>query len=258
MKKIAFSLLGVVSIMMTACLSNNTQPVDLGSSARQSVSSETPSGQHFSDPTPEVVDWDGRWSGVSPCASCPGIEVDLIFHNDATFRMREFYQDRPAPAVMTEGTLSWDESTRVLTLSSPQREQKILFVGEGEAIYLDADGSPLPLYTLTKQAEYRALGQQLILPLQSIRVENEQVFFKGLLNFKEEQESGFKSVRGEAVIDCQKQHVSFRDAAYYPQVDAMGERIKRVSHLISGGFSLRDSAEESVVLQVAETFCPKR
>lgn len=23
------------------------------------------------DPTPDVIDWDGRWSGVIPCDTCP-------------------------------------------------------------------------------------------------------------------------------------------------------------------------------------------
>lgn len=103
-------------------------------------------------------------------------------------------------------------------------------MGEGEAIYLGQDGQPMMDHVLLKQAEYRAHNQQLILPLQSIRVEEGLVFFSGLLNFKEVQQGGFKSVKGETVIDCATESISFKNAKYYTESDAMGERIVDVSH----------------------------
>lgn len=251
MRKLAFALLGAT--VLTAACSHSPN-------STQATVAEAVPLEAASNPTPEVVDWDGRWSGVIPCASCPGIEVDLTFKNNGTYRMRTEYQDREGGPFMSEGKLSWDEATRVLTLHAEDedRDQQILFIGEGEAMYLDLDGKALPLYRLVKQAEYRASGQQLILPLQSIRVDDNKVFFNGLLNFSELRNGGFKSVRGDAVIDCAKQHVSFRDATYYPETDAVGQRITNVSHMVRGGFSLGSNAAESVILQVAETFCPNR
>lgn len=252
MKKLVLALLGV-AVVTAACTNSlsNTQ----ATAAEVSTQKEA---RDANNPTPEVMDWDGRWSGVIPCASCPGIEVDLTFNNDGTFRLREEYQDRDGGPFVTEGTVSWDDATRILTLSAEQREQKMLFLGEGEAIYLDTEGNPLPIYRLIKQAEYRAPSQQLILPLQSVRVEDNKVLFTGLLNFSEVQEGGFKSVRGDTIIDCDKKRVTFKDATYYPEVDAIGQRITNVTHMVQGGFSLGSSAKESVLTQVAQTFCPNR
>lgn len=258
MKKLAFALLGVVTALSTACASgiNSNQAVDDSANISDAVSVDTALEPTIEGPTPQVVDWDGRWSGVIPCATCPGIDVDLIFNKDGTFWMKEKHVDSVEAAVLTKGTLKWNENTRILTLSSPKRDQKLLF-SESSAVYLDKNGSPLPEYELHKQAEYRALGQQLILPLQSIRVEGNYVLFSGLLNFKDEQDRGFKSVEGEAVIDCAKQHVAFKDASYYSQIDALGERIVNVSQQVMGGWSLSKSTDESVFAQVADTFCPK-
>jgi len=50
--------------------------------------------------------------------------------------------------------------------------------------------------------------------------------------------------------------VTFRHAAYYPDVDAIGQRIASVSHMVQGGFRLEGSSEDSVLLQLADTFCP--
>lgn len=250
------ALLGLAALT-TACtaLESNTL------TAQQNATQEATSGeleQEANSPTPEVVEWDGRWSGVIPCASCPGIEVALILNNDATFLMREEYQEEKDSIFVSEGTVSWDEATRVLTLKFDDREQKIRFEGEGEAFYLDENNQPQPDYRLTKQAEYRAPGQQLILPLQRVRVEDEKVFFDGLLNYKEVQKGGFKSVKGETVIDCAKNQVYFKDATYYPETDAIGDRITNVSHMVKGGFKLGSNADEDVMSQVAETFCPNK
>ncbi|MDO5667019.1 MAG: copper resistance protein NlpE [Alcaligenaceae bacterium] len=255
MKKFAFALIGVAAALSTACAQATKETQEM--SVREAVTAETTPGQSIGDPTPQVVDWDGRWSGVIPCDNCPGIEVDLTFNNDGSYRLREAKLESLEAPSLSEGTVSWEESTRILTLTSSSNDTKQLLFAEGGAVYLDEQGNPLPDYQLNKQAEYRAHAQQLILPLQSIRVEDNQVFFKGLLNFKERQNGGFQSVKGEAVIDCAKKHVTFRDASYYPQVDAIGERIVNISQMVRGGWSLGDSAEESVFVQVAETFCPQ-
>ena len=84
------------------------------------------------------------------------------------------------------------------------------------------------------------------------------MYFSGLLNFSEAQEGAFKSVKGDAMIDCKTKQVTFRDAAYYPDVDAIGQRIASVSHMVQGGFRLEGSSEDSVLLQLADTFCPAR
>ncbi|CAM5201774.1 hypothetical protein OURE66S_00475 [Oligella ureolytica] len=55
---------------------------------------------------------------------------------------------------------------------------------------------------------------------------------------------------------CDTRHVTFRDATYYPEVDAVGERIASITHIVQGGFRLSGSSADSVLLQVAETFCP--
>ncbi|KGF31481.1 copper resistance protein NlpE [Oligella urethralis] len=261
MKKLAFALVGVVAALSSACAqaTKEAQPQAEEMSVKEAVADASTEAQANADPTPHVVDWDGRWSGVIPCGHCAGIEVDLIFNTDGTYLMREAELESPHKVSVNKGSLSWDEATRVLTFNGYKgaKGAKLrMQFAEGLAFYLDAQGNLMPDYQLSKQAEYRASSQQLILPLQSIRVEDNHVFFSGLLNFKEPQNGGFKSVKGEVMIDCAKQHVSFKDAGYYPEADALGERIVDVPQMVKGGWKLGSNSEESVFLQVAETFCP--
>lgn len=262
MKNLAFALVGVVAALSSACAqaTKETQPQGEDMSVKEAVTAASTDVQANADPTPQVVDWDGRWSGVIPCAHCSGIEVDLIFKTDGTYLMREAELESPQKITVSKGSLSWDEATRILTFNGYKGAYKggklRMQFAEGLAIYLDAQGNLMPDYQLSKQAEYRALSQQLILPLQSVRVEDDHVYFSGLLNFKESQNGGFKSVKGEAMIDCANKHVSFKDASYYPEADALGERIVDVPQMVRGGWKLGNSTEESVFLQVAETFCP--
>ena len=91
MKKLAFALIGVVTALSTACASgiNSNQAVDDSANISDAVSVDTALEPTIEGPTPQVVDWDGRWSGVIPCATCPGIDVDLTFNKDGTFWMKE-------------------------------------------------------------------------------------------------------------------------------------------------------------------------
>jgi heat shock protein HslJ len=84
------------------------------------------------------LDWPGSYSGVLPCASCPGIETIITLREDGTFDRSTLYIDE-APAPETEsGRFSWNAAGSAITLGSAAGQQ--YQVGEGALFQLDESG----------------------------------------------------------------------------------------------------------------------
>jgi uncharacterized lipoprotein NlpE involved in copper resistance len=67
--------------------------------------------------TPETdPDWPGVYTGVTPAADCPGIEVQLTLNSDGTFALQYQYIDRDVGVFSHEGTFTWDETGRIVIL----------------------------------------------------------------------------------------------------------------------------------------------
>jgi heat shock protein HslJ len=87
-----------------------------------------------------ALDWAGTYSGVLPCASCPGIETTVTLGQDGSFERRMAYIDEsPLPAVET-GRFEWDEAGRSITASGDGFETQRYQVGENVLFHLDRDG----------------------------------------------------------------------------------------------------------------------
>jgi len=87
-----------------------------------------------------ALDWAGTYSGVLPCASCPGIETTVTLDADGSFERRMIYIDENPQPVVESGSFRWDEGGRSVTLAladdAPQRYQ----VGENVLFHLDQQG----------------------------------------------------------------------------------------------------------------------
>jgi heat shock protein HslJ len=87
-----------------------------------------------------ALDWAGTYSGVMPCADCPGIEMRLTLRNDGSYELSTLYQDRqPAPKIVS-GRFSWDAAGNSITLDAAGMGQQFR-VGEGRLLQLNQDGS---------------------------------------------------------------------------------------------------------------------
>lgn len=104
----------------------------------------------------QVIDWQGRYSGLLPCADCNGIRTTLNLAQDKTFSLTEQYIGKgPLQPTIYTGQFNFDANQpSVLSLDTPKRQFSIHpdYV-EARAVY---DGSPLnELYRLYKLSEIR-------------------------------------------------------------------------------------------------------
>ncbi|MBX3705261.1 MAG: copper resistance protein NlpE N-terminal domain-containing protein [Pseudomonadales bacterium] len=88
----------------------------------------------------DALDWAGTYSGVLPCASCPGIETTVTLNQDGTYqRSMVFIDENPEPFV-SSGTFAWDTDGRAVMLEAEGDEAQQYQVGENVLFHLDRDG----------------------------------------------------------------------------------------------------------------------
>ncbi len=133
MKSLCFLLLlACVAMVLAACGPDN------GTSATDATTpSPMASDGHSSRSS---LDWAGTYSGVTPCADCPGIRTTVHLANDGSFERTLVYIDRsPVPEVET-GSFSWNEAGSTVILESLDGGTQQYQVGENRLFQLDRDG----------------------------------------------------------------------------------------------------------------------
>ena len=86
--------------------------------------------------------WAGTYSGVLPCASCPGIVTILQLNGDLTYRLETTYLEEENGSFSDSGSFHWNEPGRVLTLDSPDNTEapSMYALADGRVIQLDMEG----------------------------------------------------------------------------------------------------------------------
>ena len=90
-----------------------------------------------------ALDWAGTYSGIIPCADCPGIEIQITLNFDNTFRMTRKYVDREDTGSDYSGEIQWSEDGGSITLIGLDgKEFATQFrVGENALTQLDMEGN---------------------------------------------------------------------------------------------------------------------
>ncbi|MEA3540608.1 MAG: META domain-containing protein [Pseudomonadota bacterium] len=85
------------------------------------------------------LDWVGTYSGILPCADCPGIATSVTLNADGTYSMRSRYIGKSAPVTASDGRFTWSADGRSILFSGaePARFQ----VGESRLTRIALDGS---------------------------------------------------------------------------------------------------------------------
>jgi copper homeostasis protein (lipoprotein) len=82
------------------------------------------------------------YTGVLPCADCPGIDTTLTLLPDHTYRLRAAYRDRPA---ILHDLGRWIiEETGSLALRGGYESRLFRIVGRDSLEQLDRSGAPIP------------------------------------------------------------------------------------------------------------------
>ncbi len=101
---------------------------------------QTPVDGHSSR---DSLDWSGVYSGVTPCADCPGIRTTLTLHGDGSFERTRFYLERSAAPQRQAGQFLWNASGSAITLQEPEGHGQHYKVAENALIHLDRAGKPI-------------------------------------------------------------------------------------------------------------------
>lgn len=134
----------------------------------------------------------GSWTGVLPCADCPGIDYSLNLHAGGHYEETMVYQERSVDPVKTIGAWKLDkECLVVLQAANSKAKQYFKFTGEN-LVQLDGDKHELPApiaerYILSRKPEGadRATQDRLTRGIVFVATGNEP-FWSVELNGKEE------------------------------------------------------------------------
>lgn len=85
------------------------------------------------------LDWAGTYSGVLPCADCPGIETVITLRSDNTYERSMNYLERTVAVQTVSGAFTWDKAGNKITLDVGDAVVKYQ-VGENQLFHLDQDG----------------------------------------------------------------------------------------------------------------------
>ncbi|MDR2467097.1 MAG: copper resistance protein NlpE [Prevotellaceae bacterium] len=87
------------------------------------------------------LNWDGVYSGVIPCASCPGINVKITLKTDETYELVFSYLERGKQKYTHKGKFKWSKDGSKITLDIKEGEFSTHYkVGENVLIVLDSNG----------------------------------------------------------------------------------------------------------------------
>lgn len=86
-----------------------------------------------------ALDWAGTYSGVTPCADCPGMKTDMTLNSDNTYVLKEQYLEKEKMPRTFKGKFYWDKVGSVITLDAEGDHHKFK-VMEGKLQILDKFG----------------------------------------------------------------------------------------------------------------------
>ncbi|MEQ9166863.1 MAG: copper resistance protein NlpE N-terminal domain-containing protein [Fulvivirga sp.] len=133
MLKSLFSILIVISLIISGCQSQNSSNSDNESNSEEQK--PIPTG----DNSQNSLDWVGTYQGTLPCADCEGIQTEIILKSDQTFTMTTQYLGKSADREVSTGKFEWDDTGSNIILNKDSNKQ--YKVGEFVLFTLDNEGN---------------------------------------------------------------------------------------------------------------------
>src|SRR5690554_2899466 len=96
-------LIAIPFLLLISCDQPNKTPVADAAKDNDTLSSPD---MHTSEIS---LDWEGRYTGLLPCADCEGIETTVNLLGDQTFIMREIYIGKGEDPIEETGDFVWTE-----------------------------------------------------------------------------------------------------------------------------------------------------
>jgi uncharacterized lipoprotein NlpE involved in copper resistance len=89
--------------------------------------------------TPSQENWLGTYTGILPCADCPGIRTQVTLFADSTYEVNRQYIDREE-VYSQAGGFYWNESDSVIVLNDSGEAPSCYKTGENTLTQLDLNG----------------------------------------------------------------------------------------------------------------------
>jgi uncharacterized lipoprotein NlpE involved in copper resistance len=95
------------------------------------------------DASETILEWEGAYSGVIPCADCAGIETKLSLNGDNTYQISRKYLEKDDEVFENQGTFVLDETGSIITLEGLDKTEypTMYKVGENQLLQLDLEGN---------------------------------------------------------------------------------------------------------------------
>lgn len=128
------------------------------------LSCNSSNGEGYGNGDGNELSWHGVYTGTLPCADCEGIEVLLTLKKDSTFTRILKYLGKDDYLFTEEGTLEWDDESRIVTVAGNNRQMYLL--KKDELYHLDAEGEKIKgdlasMYVLDKNMRDSALEDKV-------------------------------------------------------------------------------------------------
>lgn len=93
----------------------------------------------------KIINWEGIYSNVVPCADCEGIQTTIVLNNDMTYSLITNYLDKDTTIYSQEGNFSWNKEGNEITLDDidPNAYPTKYIVEENKLVQLDIHGEAL-------------------------------------------------------------------------------------------------------------------
>lgn len=128
-------LLSIPFLLLLSC--NNTSQTSTADATTNDSDTLSSPDMHTSE---IALDWEGRYTGVLPCASCEGIKTTINLNGDQTYLIRETYLGTGEDPIEESGNFTWRKDGRNIELQISNGEKRLFKVGENMLIVLDKDG----------------------------------------------------------------------------------------------------------------------
>lgn len=118
----------------------------------KAIKETTTSNNHNSQ---NSLDWQGTYYGVTPCASCEGIETELTLTNDSNYVLTTTYMGKENTPNVTKGKFTWQGNNIKLEGIDKDKSPTMYKIEEGKIKQLDMKGKEITgdlsnRYALTK------------------------------------------------------------------------------------------------------------
>lgn len=120
-----------LSLLMAFAVSCKDTPNETGSPQDQQPQTTDKVRADAAHNSQNSLDWAGTYSGVTPCADCPGMKTDMTLNTDNTYSLQEQYLKKEKTPRSFKGSFTWDEAKSVITLDAEGDHHKFKVMENG-------------------------------------------------------------------------------------------------------------------------------